>query len=130
MWNTKDKETRYLQVQNGLRRHAEWIKQKPTVILGDFNNGGSFDNSSWKDLLGLTESLELVSAYHQHTAEQFGEETSPTYYFKGEETLAFHVDYIFLPKTWAPHITKAKVGDFHYWHNLSNHMPVWVDLDL
>ncbi|MGI5939792.1 MAG: hypothetical protein ACOX8V_03755 [Thermoleophilia bacterium] len=127
---TRAKETRNTQIHDGLRRYGEWIAQKPTVIMGDFNDNGSFNNDRWRNLLDLMEPLGMASAYHRYFGEAFGEETRPTYQFHWSEEAVFHVNYVFMPEDWAQRITKVQVGDSHHWNNLSDHMPVIVDLDL
>lgn len=127
---TQAKETRYMQAHDGLRRYADWIAQRPTVILGDFNNNGSFKSGDWWDLLELAQPLGLVSAYHHHFQQEFGKETLPTHFFRNKEDARFHLDYVFLPEAWAEHITRVEVGTYEDWHALSDHVPVIVDLDL
>lgn len=126
----KEKETRYMQLHAGLRRHREWMRQAPTVVMGDFNINASFNAKPWDELMELIEPLGLVSVYHRHFGEEYGEETQPTHVWEWSEDATFHTDYIFVPEAWAGHITKVEVGEYSYWHNLSGHMPVIVDLEL
>lgn len=127
---TKAKETRYMQAHDGVRRYADWIGNKPTVILGDFNSNGSFASGNWWRLLDLMQPFGLVSAYHECFSEPFGEETQPTHFFRGKEEATFHLDYVFLPETWAQRITSVEVGSYEDWHTVSDHVPLIVDLDL
>jgi endonuclease/exonuclease/phosphatase family metal-dependent hydrolase len=126
---TKSGKTSYRQAHEGLSHHAGWIRQRPTVILGDFNMNATWGRP-WQDLMALTEPLGLVSAYHEFFSEQFGKETQPTHFHKGKEAAPFHVDYCFLPGRWRQHVTKVEVGTYAKWHDVSDHAPVVVDLDL
>jgi hypothetical protein len=127
---TKSVETSYRQAHDGLTRHADWIRQRPTVILGDFNANARFTGKNWSQLQDLTQSLGLVSAYHHHFNESFGAETRPTHFHRGKEAAAFHLDYCFLPSEWTQAIRKVEVGAYAVWHKLSDHVPLVIDLDL
>lgn len=120
----------YRQLHAGLTRHAEWLRTRPTVVLGDFNANASFRSRTWPDLMTLTDDLGLVSAYHHHFAEPFGEETRPTHFFLGKESAPFHLDYCFVPGEWASRITEVQVGAYGEWRPWSDHAPVIVDVDV
>ena len=124
---TKSVKTSYRQAHDGLERHADWIRQRPTVILGDFNASKTYKGRNWTDLAALMESVNLVSAYHRKFGESFGSETRPTH-FKGGK--GFHLDYCFLPEAWAQCISKVDVGVHSEWEKFSDHVPLTVDLDL
>jgi endonuclease/exonuclease/phosphatase family metal-dependent hydrolase len=126
---TKARETSYKQAHVGLRCHADWIRHRPTVILGDFNDNASYRGGNWQQLLDLVQPLGLVSAYHQYFSEPFGAETQPTYFHQGKGTVAFHLDYCFVPDIWTQHIKKVEVGTFNDWHTISDHAPLIVDID-
>jgi endonuclease/exonuclease/phosphatase family metal-dependent hydrolase len=130
-WATKSAKTSYRQAHDGLRLHESWIRDRPTVILGDFNANASYKGGNWSQLLELTQSLGLVSAYHSHFKDEpFGKEKRPTHFHRGKESAPFHLDYIFLPEDWARRITKVTVGTHSDWHKVSDHSPLVVDLAL
>lgn len=129
-WATKFRETSYRQVIDGVREHGMWISQAPTVILGDFNDNGSYRSGHWAELLALLQPLGLVSAYHEHFQEPFGAESRPTHYFKGNQNAPSHLDYCLVPKAWAGRIRTVSVGAYDDWHAVSDHVPLIVDLDL
>lgn len=123
--------TWYQQAHDGLRRHAEWIRQRPTVILGDFNDNGHVSyGKTWRALLDQMNGLDLVSTYHHFFHEDFGSETRPTHFHQGKEQKKFHVDYCFVPRAWTKHITKVDVGTFADWGSVSDHAPLTVELAL
>jgi hypothetical protein len=103
-WATKSKETSYRQAHEGLEQHAAWIKERPTVILGDFNAHQSFSGPNWNDLIDLLRPFGLVSAYHRHFKKAFGEESHSTYFHRGNPESGFHLDYCFISKPWADRI--------------------------
>jgi endonuclease/exonuclease/phosphatase family metal-dependent hydrolase len=128
-WATKSRDTSYRQVHEGLDRHRDWVRQRPTVLLGDLNVNAAYRGRLWPDLFERLQELGLVSAYHEFSGEPFGEETSSTFFRRGSVP-AGHLDYCFLPKSWAPRITGVQVGSCEDWRDVSDHVPVVVDLDL
>lgn len=129
-WQTKSSKTAYRQAHEGLSLHGSWVDARATVILGDFNANASFKGNNWKELVDLLKPLGLVSAYHCYFTEAFGKETKPTHFHRGKPTSPFHLDYCFLPETWAHRINKVDVGTYADWHERSDHAPLVVDLDL
>jgi exonuclease III len=127
---TKSRATSYMQAHDGIRRHEDWIAQRPTVIVGDFNDNASYRTAHWQELLNLLEPLGLQSAYHTYFDEPYGAETRPTHFHRGQKTSAFHLDYCFLPKPWAERIKGVDVGTFEDWGTISDHGPLTVDVDV
>jgi endonuclease/exonuclease/phosphatase family metal-dependent hydrolase len=128
--DTDSRQTAFLQAHQGIRRHRNWIKQRPTVILGNFNANASYSGTHWDELMDLVRPLELVSAYHRHFDEAFGFETRNTYFYRGNRSPGFHIDYCFLPGAWASQIGDVQVGSFEDWQDVSDHVPLIVDIAL
>ncbi len=129
-YKTKVSKTSYRQVHEGLIRHASWIRERPTVILGDFNANASFKGKNWRELVELLSSFGLSSAYHRYFDEEPGSESRPTHFHGGKEASPFHLDYCFLPEDWVSRIKRVEVGAHNDWCALSDHVPLVVDLDL
>lgn len=126
---TKPSRNSYRQAIEGLNRYADWIRERPTVMLGDLNTNASFRGHNWKDLSVLLNSLRMVSAYHRHFNEEPGQEKQPTHYFRGKEPSRFHLDYCFIPQEWTPNLRNVQVGQYAEWNKVSDHMPLIVDLE-
>lgn len=128
---TQIRATNYRQAHEGLIRYRDWITAGNTVIMGDFNNNQTYENGKpWADLMARMESVGLVSAYHEFFKEDFGKETRPTYFHKRQASSSWHVDYCFLPASWAPLIRQVQVGTHSDWSADSDHVPLIVDVDL
>jgi len=127
---TKNPKEAYRQAHRGLEHHADWILERPTVILGDLNDNASFKGTRWKDFMELLRPLGYVSAYHVSCGETFGAETRATHYFRGDRTRTFHIDYCFIPEVWKDQITATQVGSYDDWHKISDHVPLIVDVEL
>ncbi len=133
-WATKSAKTSYRQAHDGLERCRDWVGSRDTVVLGDFNASAKYtgrrDRENWRELLELTKSLSLESAYHSYFNAESGNEAHPTHFHGGKPTSAFHLDYCFIPQSWIPKIRSVSVGEYADWHTVSDHMPLTVDLDL
>ncbi|HJW08314.1 MAG TPA: hypothetical protein VJ483_01695, partial [Holophagaceae bacterium] len=103
------------------------------VFLGDFNSNAIWDHEHPADrnhsaVVARLKSHGLVSAYHHQRQEAHGCENEPTFYLHWNEAKPFHLDYCFLPKTWARRIRNVEVGGFEAWKDHSDHRPLIVDL--
>ena len=83
-----------------------------------------------KILVRLCSRLGLVSAYHHFHNLGHGNELHPMLYFQWKQTRRHHIDYCFVPKRWARHITSVAVGSDEDWVGASDHRPLTVDLAL
>lgn len=119
--------TSYRQAHQGLERYRSWIRQAPTVLIGDFNTSGG---RPWKELIELTDSFGLVSAYHAFFKEEPGTESRPTHFHRGGSASTSHVDYCFIPRDWAEKELRVQVGEHHDWQEVSDHVPLIVDVDI
>ncbi len=103
----------------------------PVVAAGDFNSSPGVqgqERASAEFLQQMRDELGLVSAYHHLTGEAYGEETCATYYHQWHESNPFHIDYCFLPETWASRLTEVSVGSYGDWPR-SDHRPLTVEFD-
>jgi endonuclease/exonuclease/phosphatase family metal-dependent hydrolase len=121
------------QTYEAIVRHPQWFKADcPTVICGDFNSNPIFDPGRKKrthsNVVRLLAERGLHSAYHEHFSETHGSESMPTYYFWHRKERSFHIDYIFVPKSWIERIADFRVGSFNEWRRASDHVPIVVDI--
>jgi endonuclease/exonuclease/phosphatase family metal-dependent hydrolase len=119
----------YRQLHDVLDHHDGWIRQWPTIVLGDFNQSARYKGDGWTTLQKLMDGLGLVSAFHSHFGEDFGQETRATHYHQLRQDKPFHLDYCFLPRDWARYIAHVSVGTYDEWNGISDHVPLIVDID-
>jgi hypothetical protein len=116
-----------------LDAYADLLRSGPAVIMGDLNSGTdlSGERTPSKAHLRLVEALAdlgLVSAYHAfHNIEQ-GQETHPTYRHQFQVSQPWHIDFCFLPASWANGLTRVDVIDGEEWIARSVHHPLRVEL--
>ncbi|MBK1826885.1 endonuclease/exonuclease/phosphatase family protein [Haloferula rosea] len=132
IWS-KPRKTYVQNVLSILDQFEEFIHRRPTVVLGDFNANPTFDagnakHSKFHHIEERMNAVGLISAYHQYFGEPFGAESRASIYWMWKENKPFHIDYVFVPKTWSHHITRVDVGDYNSWKSLSDHRPLSVEL--
>lgn len=119
------------QIYEAIVRHPRWFNGNfPTLICGDFNSNTIFDPGRKKrthsKIVQLLAERGLTSAYHSFFSEDHGGETRPTHYLLFQKHRPFHLDYIFLPKTWR--VNDCQVGTYDAWRLASDHVPILVDV--
>jgi endonuclease/exonuclease/phosphatase family metal-dependent hydrolase len=117
----------------GLTVYRDLLAAGPSVLLGDFNSSVAWDTkhgrTDHRELENqLRQEFGLVSAYHAATGEEPGSESRPTHFWRWQEASPFHLDYCYLPETWAPGLRKVIVGSYNDWADASDHRPVIVDV--
>lgn len=117
---------KYLQINRDNIRNS--------FIIGDFNSNSIWDQwDRWwnhSDVVKQLNDLGIESYYHKFTGEYQGKETIPTLFFRKNREREYHIDYIFGPKIFAKHINNIKIGAFEQWIKLSDHMPIFCDIDI
>ena len=116
--------------------HREAKKRElPMVAAGDFNISPCVtgqERSAPKFVKCMEDELELVSAYHRRIGKDLGSETCPTLFFnfrdpKRKDSMQFHIDYCFVPKSWGDSLVRVKVEPFQAFGQ-SDHRPITVEI--
>jgi endonuclease/exonuclease/phosphatase family metal-dependent hydrolase len=100
----------------------------PIVIAGDFNASKSSPHLANVASLGAR---DLVSAYHTaRHLEHDAQEPEATSYFQWKHDRPYHMDFVFVPRSW--HIDKVEVGGYEDYAlaGLSDHVPVIAAVSL
>jgi endonuclease/exonuclease/phosphatase family metal-dependent hydrolase len=136
IWSAPEPPVRYGQeVIAILQANAAWISTGEVVVAGDFNidadgvGNGHAGAALFAQLAELMGELGLVSAYHTHTGETFGQESAMTHFHRRNPHAGFHIDYCLIPASWEERLVRVEVGAPAEWLGLSDHMPLIVDLD-
>ncbi len=131
---TEIREERYIrQVYHALMSHPEWFDRAgPVVLAGDLNSNKIWDAKrevgNHSDVVKILAERGLVSAYHEFFAEAQGAEERKTLHMHHHADKSYHIDYIFIPREWAPRLQTVDVGAFEQWSKLSDHCPVTVEI--
>lgn len=109
-------------------------KLNGTLIVGDFNSNAIWDEwDRWwnhSDVINELKELDIVSIYHKLTGEQQGKESIPTLYFQRNLSRPYHIDYIFGAKKMVEKTRAFEVGHADKWLQLSDHMPIYCEIEL
>jgi hypothetical protein len=120
------------QVYEAVADNPQWFAGGQSILCGDFNSNKIWDEKretgNHSGVLTLLQKHDLISAYHHFFSENQGEETRPTHYFWHRKDRPYHIDYIFLPRRWASRIKSVEVGKHAVWSNLSDHVPLCVEV--
>lgn len=136
VWAKRNPGAPYVEgVVRAVRAYRDLISQNATVIAGDLNSNKIWDHKRAADLshsglVALAAELGLTSSYHAFYKEAQGEESQATFYFQWKKNRPYHIDYVFVPETWLPHLSRVEVGSYEGWKIHSDHRPVVVTVDL
>lgn len=113
-----------------LDAYGPWLAGAPAVVAGDFNSHPCWDRSARRNhtrLAGrLREEFGLVSAWHAVTA---GSAPEPaTHFHRWRNDRGFHIDYCFVPASWAAAGLVAAVPDWPVRARGSDHRPLVVQV--
>jgi exonuclease III len=116
----------YLQL-NGYRLGPQ------SVICGDFNSNKIWDKSrrvgNHSDCIRELSDSGFQSLYHHTTGDAHGQELQPTFFLHRSEAKPYHIDYVFAHEEHLKgYNMDAKVGFPCDWIDLSDHMPLVVEL--
>jgi len=70
----------------------------------------------------------LVSAYHTFHKTDHGQERHATYRHQFKDSQAWHIDFCFIPTSWAKHLVDVRPLDGNEWEGRSDHFPLRVEL--
>lgn len=89
-------------------------------------------SASFASLNEKLETLGLTSAYHTYGKHAFDHEPDPTLFWQWNEERPYHIDYVYVPRTWMPCVSSVTVGSPADWvrPKVSDHVPVVVECDL
>lgn len=116
--------------RHALEHYAPFLTTSPSVVAGDFNSNVMWDEdgkySSFAEVDRTLGSYGLVSAYHAHSGEALGKETRPTHFLQRNRDKTYHIDYVYIPRSWAERKPEVTVGGVEEWLGVSDHAPVVV----
>ena len=120
-------------VMRSLEAYDNVLRAGPTVVIGDLNSGTCLHRQEpvsrrHQAMIGALEDAGLVSAYHAFHKIEHGQETHATYRHQFKASQAWHIDFCFIPASWAKHLIDARPLDGSEWAGRSDHFPLRVEL--
>lgn len=131
-----DRKKRYIgQVYTALQHYKDFLGTE-TIIAGDFNWNIIWDRSTNSTLYGnFSDTIELLkhkgifSIYHQQNNSDFGDENTPTFFMYKKLNKPYHIDYIFSSKELIELVTDFWIGKYEEWVDISDHVPIMVEIE-
>jgi len=117
-----------------LDAYGDLLRSGPAVVMGDLNSGNTLGDvrspsKRHQRLVDAFGDVGLTSAYHAYHGIEHGHERHATYFHQFKRSRPWHIDFCFVPRTWAPRLANVKVLDRAAWTAQSDHRPLLVDID-
>lgn len=129
--NPNDPDGQYVeQVWKALQRYDALIKNKRTILIGDFNSNTIWDRprreGNHSAVVKKLAAKGVHSLYHYYFNQVQGSELHPTLYLYRKKERPYHLDYCFASNDFLKRLTKVEVGEFETWSAYSDHMPLII----
>ncbi len=130
--NPKDKDGPYItQVWKGLAHYSKNIRNRKTILMGDFNSNTIWDKprreGNHSTVVKALAEKGIYSVYHKYFMLEQGKEIHPTHYLYRHEQRPYHLDYCFASGDIIKDLESVEVGDFASWKSYSDHVPIIVN---
>lgn len=120
----------YDDLLRSIELHRSFIRERPTVLMGDFNMSVRVHEKGKQFYLlngVLNHDFDLHSAYHEYTNERFGMETMTTLYYKWGNAGCYHCDFVYIPSCWIPRLRSVTIPGYLKFKT-SDHRPVVCEI--
>lgn len=129
--NPTDPDGQYVeQVWKAIHHYDKKLKNKQTILIGDFNSNTIWDRKyragNHSNVVKRLEEKGIYSCYHLHHKQVQGKEEHPTFYLYKHKDKPYHLDYCFASKDMADRIKSVEIGEYDFWKQYSDHLPVMV----
>ena len=84
-------------------------------------------NGNHTDVVSLLGNKNITSLYHDFFKEEQGKESQPTFYWRKNRSLPYHIDFCFGTDVFLSRLNRFEVGQIEDWIDISDHMPIIVD---
>jgi exonuclease III len=129
--NPQDKGYEYIgQVWKALNFYMGLLKNKKTILVGDFNSNTIWDKPSREGnhstVVDFLASKGIHSTYHKFFNHKQGLEEHNTLFMYRHKDKPYHIDYCFASDDFIKKIANVEVGTHKDWHKYSDHTPLIV----
>jgi len=129
--NPQDKGFEYVgQVWKALNFYNGLLKNKKTILVGDFNSNTIWDKprreGNHSTVVDFLASRGIHSTYHKFFKQEQGLEEHNTLFMYRHKNKPYHIDYCFASNDFIKKIANVEVGTHSDWHKYSDHTPLIV----
>jgi len=133
--NPNDPDGHYIeQVWKAILFYDQYLTNKQTMLVGDFNSNTIWDRThrigNHSTVVNRLEEKEIYSSYHSFHNQIQGQEQHPTLFMYRHKDKPYHIDYCFVSKDLIDKLQSVEVGEYDFWIQYSDHVPVIVNFDL
>lgn len=114
-----------------IERLSGFLSEGPCILGGDFNQSSAIDRTrrskrTFSEVSDRLLNLDMRSAWHSHRNEDFGRESSPTFFWrwKSDATHQFHIDYVFASNDLTLDGLQIGTFDAYVRTGISDHVPL------
>lgn len=132
MDNKEKPEARYIgQIWLAINYYSNLLSL-PCVLTGDFNSNKIWDEKervgNHSDMVAFLENENIFSLYHKQEKIEQGKEIHPTFHMYRKPEKPYHIDYFFAADLIIKDGFEIKVGKVENWIDLSDHVPLTLEL--
>jgi exodeoxyribonuclease III len=129
--NPTDPDGQYVeQVWKAIHYYNRRIKNKQTMLVGDFNSNTIWDRKyrigNHSHVVKKLGRKGISSCYHLHHKQEQGKEQHPTFYLYKHKDKPYHLDYCFVSRDLGSRLQSVEIGEHETWIRHSDHVPVIV----
>ena len=129
--NPTDPDGQYVeQVWKAIHHYDKKLRNKQTVLIGDFNSNTIWDRKyragNHSNVVKRLEEKGIFSCYHWHHKQVQGKEEHSTFYLYKHKDKPYHLDYCFASADMIDNIHSVEIGDYDFWKQYSDHVPLIV----
>ncbi|APY10525.1 exonuclease [Seonamhaeicola sp. S2-3] len=132
MDNKEKPEARYIgQIWLAINYYSNLLSL-PCVLTGDFNSNKIWDEKkrvgNHSDMVEFLKKENIFSLYHKQEKIEQGKEIHPTFHMYRKTEKPYHIDYFFASDLIIKDGFEIKVGKAKNWIDLSDHVPLTLEL--
>ncbi|MEP7141941.1 MAG: hypothetical protein ABI707_03670 [Ferruginibacter sp.] len=113
--------------------YDQLLNNVPVIPIGDFNSNKKWDKihrvGNHTHVVELLAGKNIISAYHQHSGEEQGDETTPTFYLQRNKNKPYHIDYCFISADMYEKFQTIEIGSYENWIAHSDNSPITIKFD-
>lgn len=130
--NPEDRGFQYVgQVWKAINFYSDLLKNKGTILVGDFNSNTIWDKPRRKGnhstVVEFLANKGIRSAYHSFFNQIQGKERHNTLFMYRHKDKSYHIDYCFASGDFLSKISYVEIGKHKEWCKHSDHAPLIVN---
>ena len=129
--NPQDKGHEYIgQVWKALNFYSDLLKNKRTMLIGDFNSNTIWDKprreGNHSTVVDYLARKGIHSTYHKFFDQKQGQEEHGTWFMYRHKDKSYHLDYCFASNDFIKKLTNVEDGTHNDWSKHSDHTPLII----